>query len=120
MNPLVRRLRPLALLACLLAGLAAAPGALPSGKRSWAQPQIKLVVARGLMARSVATFRPNDPLTQGELQTLVAALAEEEPKEVTNPNAPVTMAQLDARLVRALGLGAEASAFYDAAATAGL
>ena len=72
------------------------------------------------MARSVASFRPNDSLTQGELQELVAALTEGEHKEAANPNAPVTMAQLDARLVRALGLGTEASAFYEAAVSAGL
>ncbi len=120
MNRFVRRLRLLALFACLLVGLAAAPGALPAGKRSWAQPQIKLVVARGLMARSIASFRPNDSLTQAELQDLVAGLTEEPPKEVANPGAPVTMAQLDAHLVRAAGLSAEASTFYEVAAAAGL
>ena len=39
---------------------------MPSGKAqpvSWAQPQIKVVVAHGLMAKSIQTFRPNDPLT---------------------------------------------------------
>ena len=64
------------------------------------------------MAPSVAAFRPNDSLTQAELQDLVAGLTEEPPKQAANPGAPVTMAQLDARLVRALGLGAEATAFY--------
>jgi cell wall-associated NlpC family hydrolase len=116
----VRRLRLLAFFACLVVGLAAAPGALPAGKRSWAQPQIKLVVTRGLMARSVASFRPNDALTQAELQDLVAGLTEEPAKEPTNPNTAVTMAQLDAQLVRAAGLGAEASIFYEQAAAAGL
>jgi cell wall-associated NlpC family hydrolase len=117
----VGRLRLLALFVCLIVGLAAAPGALPSGsKPSWAQPQIRLVVAHRLMARSVAAFRPNDAMTRGELQDLVAGLTEEPPKEVANPEVPVTMAQLDARLVRALGLGAEATTFYEAAASAGL
>lgn len=120
MSRSVRRLRPLAFFVCLLVGLAAAPGALPSGKRSWAQPQIKLVVARGLMARSVASFRPNDALTQAELQDLVAGLTDEPPRHAANPSAPVTMAQLDARLVRAVGLGPEASTFFEAAAAAGL
>jgi cell wall-associated NlpC family hydrolase len=117
----VGRLRLLALSVCLLVGLAAAPGAFPSGaKPSWAQPQIRLVVAHRLMAHSVAAFRPDDAVTRAELQDLVAGLTEEPPKEVANPEAPVTMAQLDARLVRALGLGAEATTFYDAAASAGL
>ena len=71
------------------------------------------------MAGSVAAFRPNDPLTRAELQDLVAGLTEESPKQVASPEAPVTMAQLDARLVRALGLDAEAAAFYQEAAAAG-
>lgn len=32
---------------------------------SWAQPQIKVVVSHGLMASSIQTFHPNDPLTRG-------------------------------------------------------
>lgn len=117
----VRLPRLLALLACLLTALALAPGAASSAaKRSWAQPQIRVVVARGLMARSVASFRPDDALTQGELAELVAGLAEQPPKPVANPSAQVTLAQLDAKLVRTLGLGDEASVFQDAAAAAGL
>jgi cell wall-associated NlpC family hydrolase len=117
----VRRLRPLALFACLLTALAIAPGATPSAsKRSWAQPQIRLVVARGLMARSVTSFRPNDALTQGELAELVAGLTEQLPRPVPNPSAQVTMAQLDAKLVRTLELGDEASLFQEAALAAGL
>jgi cell wall-associated NlpC family hydrolase len=117
----VRRLRPLALFACLLTALAIAPGAGSSAsKRSWAQPQIRLVVARGLMAPSVANFRPNDALTQGELAELVAGLTEQPPKPLANPSALVTMAQLDAKLVRALELGDEAALFHGAAVAAGL
>jgi cell wall-associated NlpC family hydrolase len=115
----VRRLRLLALFACLLVALAAAPGASPAG-RSWAQPQIRAVVAHGLMARTVASFRPNDVLTQGELSTLVADLTEEPPQTPANPAAPVTMAQLDARLVRALEMSDDATSFQEAAAGAGL
>jgi cell wall-associated NlpC family hydrolase len=117
----VRRLRLLAVFACLLAGLTAAPSASPAATgRSWAQPQIRLVVSRGLMARNVASFRPNDTLTQGELSALVADLTDQPPKPAANPAAPVTMAQLDARLVRVLELGDAASSFYDGAAAAGL
>lgn len=72
------------------------------------------------MARSVATFRPNDALTQADLESLVAGLTEKSTKQAANPAGRVTMAQLDARLIRALGLGAEASSFYEAAAAAGL
>jgi cell wall-associated NlpC family hydrolase len=117
----VRRLRPLALSACLLTALAIAPGGTSSSsERSWAQPQIRLVVARGLMAPSVAAFRPNDAMTQGELAELVAGLTEQPPKPVPNPAAQVTMAQLDAKLVRALELGDEAALFHQAAVAAGL
>ena len=113
------RPRLLALFACLIVGLAAAPGASPAG-RSWAQPQIRLVVSHGLMARTVASFRPNDALTQGELSTLVAELTEQPPKTPAEPAATVSMAQLDARLVRALDMSDDASSFQDAAAAAGL
>jgi cell wall-associated NlpC family hydrolase len=117
----VRRLCLLAFLACLLTGLSAIPEASSAGsKRSWAQPEIRLVVGHGLMAHTIAAFRPNDALTQVELRDLVAGLTEEPPQPVTNPAAPVTMAQLDARLVRALGFADEASSFYQAAAAAGL
>jgi len=117
----VRRLRLLALFACLLTALVIAPGATSSAsKLSWAQPQIRLVVARGLMAKSVASFRPNDALTQGELAELVAGLTEQPPKPVANPSAQVTLAQLDAKLVRTLELGDEAALFQEAAIAAGL
>src|SRR4029079_18560166 len=117
----VRRLRRLALFACLLVGASAAPGASSAGAgRSWAQPQIRLVVSHGLMARTVASFRPSASLTQGELSALVADLTEEPPKAPADPAAPVTMAQLDARLVRAIDMSDDASSFQEAAAAAGL
>lgn len=72
------------------------------------------------MARSVNSFRPNDPLTQGELADLVAALTRQPRKTVADPSMPVTMAQLDARLVRVLGLSGDAALFYEAALSAGL
>jgi cell wall-associated NlpC family hydrolase len=125
MSTPVRRLRLLTLFACLLAGLSAAPSAAPArAKRSWAQAEIRLVVAHGLMARSVAAFRPNDPLTQDELRDLVTGLSEESPPPSPPPlgktGVPVTMAQLDGRLVRTLGFGDEAALFYQVAAAAGL
>jgi cell wall-associated NlpC family hydrolase len=117
----VRNPRLLAVFACLLAALALASAASSARTaRSWAQPEIRVVVNHGLMASSVASFRPKAPLTQGELSNLVAELTEQPPKEVANPAAPVTMAQLDARLVRALELSDAATAFQLAAADAGL
>ena len=119
MNRSVRRLRLLAIFVCLIVGLAAAPGASPA-TRSWAQPQIRLVVSHGLMGRTVGSFRPNDALTQGELSTLVAELTEQPPKTPADPAASVTMAQLDARLVRTLAMSDDASSFQNVAAAAGL
>jgi cell wall-associated NlpC family hydrolase len=72
------------------------------------------------MARSVASFRPNDPLTQGELANLIAGLREQPPRPVANASAQVTLTQLDAKLVRTLDFGDEASLFQDTAAAAGL
>jgi cell wall-associated NlpC family hydrolase len=64
--------------ACAIAGLcaSAAPG---STKRlpNWAAPQISTVVAHGLMATSVKSFRPNANLTQQTLASLAAGLQNE-------------------------------------------
>jgi cell wall-associated NlpC family hydrolase len=61
--------------ACAVAGVcaSAAPG---SARRlpNWAAPQISAVVAHGLMAKSVRTFRPNANLTQRTLGNLVSGL----------------------------------------------
>ena len=55
-----------------------------AAERSWAQPQIEAVVEAGLLADSVATFKPQQPLTQralaGALETL--SLTSEEPVEL--------------------------------------
>jgi cell wall-associated NlpC family hydrolase len=134
----------LALLALVPAAASAAP---PKPAQSWAAPEIKTVVAAGLMgAKDPASFRPDDPLTQGTLDGLIAGLAEAtapppvdpadpydpavpEPAPVvepvrktasTNAAAPVTMAQLDAQLVKALGLGDVATQFARSARAAGL
>src|SRR2546430_778635 len=87
---------------------------------SWAQPQIKLVVSHGLMANSIQTFHPNDPLTRGALTALVSGLGSERPTATTASTAPVTMAQLDSTLVRGLGLSGAATEFAAAARSAGL
>ena len=88
--------------------------------KSWAQPQIRVVVSHGLMAKSVAAFRPNDPLTEGELAVLLATLTKQPLKAAAIPSATVTVAQLDARLVRALQLSGAAATFLRSARGAGL
>ena len=89
-------------------------------RRSWADAQIRLVVAHGLMAPDVASFRPDDPLTQDDLADLVAGLTDRAPAPVANPNAPVTIAGLDTKLVRGLGLATAAGDFVRAARAVGL
>src|SRR2546423_12477610 len=51
---------------------------------SWAQADLNAVVAAGLMAKEAAA-RPNDPLTRGELETIVAGLP---PPDVVPPHPP--------------------------------
>ena len=86
--------------------------------RSWAAPQIQQVVDAGLMATSVADFRPDDHLTSVELATVLASLG----VEVTDPEAdrPVTVRELDAKLVTALGLRPQARELRLGADAAGL
>jgi len=117
--------RLLAVIACCT--LLGAPSAVAAGSSvpgpaavSWAQPQIKVVVGHGLMAKSVAAFRADASLTQGELSTLVAGLTKQPASVPADPATPVTVTQLDARLVRALNLSAAAKEFYDGARAAGL
>src|ERR687887_2030659 len=107
-------------LCALVAMLAVAPaGAAKS--TSWAQPQIKEVVAAGLMAPDTASFRPDDPLTRGALEELVAGLTQATPvSRPANAGARVTVAGLDARLVNALGLSPTARLFREGARAAGL
>jgi hypothetical protein len=92
-----------------------------SGKSSrWAQAEIRFVVSHGLMARSVARFRASAPLTQGELATLVSGLTRQPVQPPADPGASVTVAQLDARLVRAIQLSPTAAELLSGARAAGL
>ena len=113
-----------ALVCCALLGVPSAVAAESStpgpAAVSWAQPQIKVVVNHGLMAKSVASFRADATLTQGELSTLVTSLTKQPASLPADPAAPVTVTQLDTRLVRALDLSVAAKEFYDGAHNAGL
>ena len=116
----MRRLVAIAL--CALALPAAASGA----DRSWAEPQIKTVVDAGLLADSVAAFKPQRPLTQralaAALETL--SLSNEELIDYSYPAAApgraVTIRELDAALVGFLGLGDAARSVTAALRDAGL
>lgn len=113
-------MRRRSVLTCVLAAALALAPASAAQQTSWAQPQIKAVVGAGLMSRDVASFHPNDPLTRAALEELVAGLTQTAPVVPASPDASVTMAGLDSRLVNALGLLDTAKAFQQAARTAGL
>jgi cell wall-associated NlpC family hydrolase len=107
--------RGLILLAIFFA-LAAAP---TGQAASWARPQIKTVVANGLMGPSVTEFRPGQPVTRGDIGYAVAVLTGE-PQVVVDPDHPLTTAQLDRRLVTYLELRSAANTFRRKATDAGL
>src|SRR5438270_213545 len=84
----------------------------PAPPPSWAQPAIAVVVAHGLLAADVDSFRPDDPLTAGDL----AALATDDPPDGGRPGrlplrlgrhergAAVALRRGGARRVRLLGV----------------
>jgi len=98
--------------------LAPVPVVVRSGP-SWAAPQIASVVAAGLMGPDVPSFRPDDPLTRGELHEAIVALGKPH-RAPTDPNRVVTMRELDAQLVAAAGLLPSAREIRLAAQTGGL
>jgi cell wall-associated NlpC family hydrolase len=114
----MRRLLFLASAFVCVLSVGTAPGA--ASTAHWAQTEIRTVVAAGYLAPSVATFRPDATLTQGEGAQLVAQLTGRPAVAVANPSAPVTMLGLNARLVDALGLRNSAAQFTRAARAAGL
>ncbi|HWB23677.1 MAG TPA: C40 family peptidase [Gaiellaceae bacterium] len=91
-----------------------------STTKSWANAQIKLVTKNKIFLGTPATFRPQDPLTEGTLARVIARLTGETAKQPHAPATPVSMAGLDAALVRALGLRDAASEFYRGARASGL
>jgi cell wall-associated NlpC family hydrolase len=112
-------MRRLVLLPLCLALVQPASAAAPA--KSWAQHEIELVTAQGLMGGGdPASFRPNAMLTAEALARLAGDLKQEEPAAPPSPSAPVTLAKLDATLVRTAGLGDAATAFAAAARSAGL
>lgn len=86
---------------------------------SWADAQIQVVTAAGILGDDPATFRPSDPLTRGELAAALVSWG----MPVTQPADPahlVTMRELDAQIVGALGLLPAARRIRIAARDAGL
>jgi len=105
---------------CMLITLLAwSPVAAANPAPSWAQAELKAVVAAGLMAKEAAA-RPNDPLTRAELDTLTAGLLHVPPATSSTSAATVSISGLDSRLVATLGLGEAAKLFQQNAKGAGL
>ena len=121
-------MRVLAVLAALAVVLCAAvsPATAEAAKRSWAQPQIEQVVAAGLFATPVNSFRPEQPLARNDLAAVFPALALRLGQTTAyryalrSPEQPVTIRELNAALVGSLGLGEEARAISTQLRTAGL
>jgi hypothetical protein len=109
----------LAAAAALLA-IVCAPVSTAAPLKSWAAAQIKLVTAQGAFPSTPEAFRPDDPLTAGALAHAVAAVTGAEEQAPTSPDAPVTLAGLDAAFVRGLGLAEAAYRFRMGAVRAGL
>jgi cell wall-associated NlpC family hydrolase len=109
-----------AVVAALPGPAASGVGRPPAAARSWAQPEIRAVTAQGLLGGDPDAFRPDDPLTRGELAELVAGLTEATPSIPARLDAPVTLAGLDTALVRALGLADAAAALQRTIRAAGL
>ena len=86
---------------------------------SWATTQISAVVSAGLMGPDLASFRPEEPLTRGELHAAIRALGKPH-REPVDPARFVTMRELDAQLVAAAGLLSSARTIRLAARDAGL
>lgn len=105
-----------ALLAVALGVAGAAARSTPT--RSWAEPQIEVVVETGLMATSAAEFRPDDPLTWSEFSVVLASLGGIPP--VMAPDRLVTVRELDAQLVTLVGLRPAARSVRVAALVVGL
>src|SRR5687768_5634904 len=90
----------------------------PPAVSTFAAAEIAKVVDAGLMATSVESFRPADPLTASELATVIASLGG--PISIADPDARVTVRELDARLVTLAGLRPAAQAIRLAAVAAEL
>jgi hypothetical protein len=105
---------------CACLALGAPTIVLAAAKRSWAQAEIRLVTARGLMGGDPATFRPDAPLTRGALDDLVAGLTDTLPVQTGNPGTPISVASLDQSLLRALGLSDDARIFASGMRAAGV
>lgn len=107
--------RRLVVCAALLALVQAVPALAAKPKAaSWADAEIRAV------GGDPTSFRADEPITRGELAELLASVTGQEPAPVAKPEVTLTMQDLDARLVVALGLKDAAAAFLQGAKAAAL
>ena len=92
----------------------------PAGVASAAKPASWAVAEIRFLGQDPAAFRADDTVTRGELSELVATALGTAPTVVARPDVPLTIQDLDARLVAALGLTPDAKAFAAGARAAGL
>src|SRR5215218_6018398 len=102
------------LLLCALLPLVLCSVAVAAKPTSWAAAEIRQLGA------DPAAFRAEDTVTRGELAELLAAALHAEPAAIAKPEVALTMQDLDARVVAALGLQDQAKAFAAGARTAGV
>ena len=100
--------------------LLAGPAAGANTRQSWASGAIQVVTSHGLFPGTPATFRPDDPLTAGDLAGMLTAIGDSSVRTPAVAGASVSIASLDAAIVRALGLQPVAAQFADVARSAGL
>ena len=117
-----RLLSILCLLACVCVPAAIADTAQPlsDAMLHWADPQIGTVLAAGVMGPSAEEFDPQGQLTRGDLATALELWGHPLASPPADPTVLVTVRELDARLVTALGLLPTARAIRIAARDAGL
>ena len=97
----------------------AAPRSSAPVARSWAVAEIEIVTAAGIFGNEPETFRATDPLTRGELAAALVAWGKRA-TVATDPGRLVTMRELDAQLVGALGLRDAARRIRASAQAAGM
>jgi cell wall-associated NlpC family hydrolase len=114
----MQRLAAAGLVAVALVVTSGTATARTSATPSFASAEIATVVDEGLMGPSVPDFRPTDPMTWTDLAVVVASLGGS--IAVTDPDAPVTIRQLDAQLVTLAGLRPVARGIRGRAIDAGL
>jgi cell wall-associated NlpC family hydrolase len=113
------RLAALAL--CFAALLPLGASARPTeSSQSWAAAQIALVTEHGIFRGTPETFRPDEPLTRQALAHAVARLTGTAETRLAGGETPVTLQELDAALVRAVGLRDAAYRVSRSARRAGL